>query len=231
MKKRILSMLMAICLITTLVSVCGVSASAAECTDYMFLNSTKAKIGETVEITVCPSTQNGLACLTFVPDYDHSAFELMGIECSEQSGNFIYNENPTNPKFIWYNVNDCAFTQGMPLFTMTFKVKDSAREGTYSINLLHNENDICNENGSRIPLQVEAGEITIFRYLIADVNNDLSIDGADVVKLARYLVYMETEINTYGADVNKDGEIDGRDLVKLARYMVGSEQIEGIINY
>ena len=94
-----------------------------------------------------------------------------------------------------------------------------------------NENDICNENGSRIPLTVEAGEVTIFRYLIADVDNDLSVSSADVVKLARYLVYLETEINTYGADVNKDGEIDGRDLVKLSRYMVGLEAIDGIIYY
>ena len=74
-------------------------------------------------------------------------------------------------------------------------------------------------------------EVTIFRYLVADVDNDLSVSSADVVMLARYLVYMETEINTNGADVNKDGEIDSRDLVKLARYMVGLEAIDGIIYY
>lgn len=80
-----------------------------------------------------------------------------------------------------------------------------------------------------MPLRVEAGAITVFQYLVADVNNDLLIDSADVVMLARYLVGLETEINTRGADVNEDGAIDGRDLVKLARYMVGLEMIDGII--
>jgi len=41
------------------------------------------------------------------------------------------------------------------------------------------------------------------------------------------LVYLETEINTYGADVNKDSNVDGRDLIKLARHMAGAEMIEG----
>ena len=43
------------------------------------------------------------------------------------------------------------------------------------------------------------------------------------------MVWVDTEITTYGADVNEDGVINGRDLLKLARYMVGMEMIDGII--
>lgn len=230
MKKRILSLLMAVCLITTMVSICSVSASATS-TNRIYTQNVKAKAGETVEVVFYASTTDQFACLTFTPDYEHTALELVDIECGISAGSFLYNGNPTNPKFLWYNTENVELPQGMPLFTLTFTVKDSAREGTYPVTLLFSENDICNENGSRIPLTVEAGEFTIFRYLIADVNNDMSIDSADVVMLSRYLVYLETEINTYGADVNQDTSIDGRDLIKLARYMVGLEQIDGILNY
>ena len=225
MKKRILSLLMAVCLMTTLVSVCSVSASAAEGDVYVYAYNAKAKAGEMVEIPFYINSGE-FACLTFTPDYDFTALELVNVECGMQGGSFIYNENPTNPKFIWYNIQNSSAGQD-PAFTLTFVVKEGAREGKYPVTLLYNENDICDENGSRIPLQVEAGEITIFRYLLADVNNDLSVDSADVVKLARYLVYLETEINTYGADVNKDSNVDGRDLIKLARHMAGAEMIEG----
>jgi len=234
MKKRILSLLMAVCLMTTLVSVCSISASAAEDgLNHVYVRGNKAKPGEMLEVPISADFSDGVACLTFTPTYDHSALELVAVENELGIGSFLYNEDPANPKFIWYNTENCDFSGsgGVPLFTLVFQVKSSAREGTYPVTMEYNENDICNENGSRIPLTVEAGEIVIFRYLLADVDNDLFVGSSDVVKLARYLVYLETEINTYGADVNKDGEIDGRDLVKLSRYMVGLEAIDGIIYY
>lgn len=69
----------------------------------------------------------------------------------------------------------------------------------------------------------------IFHYLKGDTDNDLSISGADVVYLARYLVDLETEISEIGADVNEDGSIDGRDLIKLSRHIVGMEIIPDIV--
>lgn len=230
MKKRILSLLMAVCLMTTLVSVCSVSASAAEPSNYLYIRDAKAKPGEMLEVNIEAVFNDGVACLTFEPIYDHTALELVSVVNNIGKGSFLFNEDINNPKFIWYDVENNTFS-GSNILTLVFQVKSSAREGTYPIELLYNANDICNENGSTVSFQMETGEVTIFRYLIADVDNDLSISSADVVKLARYLVYMETEINTYGADVNKDGEIDGRDLVKLSRYMVGMEAIDGIIYY
>lgn len=229
MKKKIISLFMALCMLTTIMTVCSVNAFAEEYTNSFFSQTVRARAGETVQVTFSASTQDSFACLIFTPEYDYTALELTGVECSIAGGSFLYNNNSTNPKFIWYNTENITLQQGVPIFTLSFTVKDGAREGKYPVTLNFNENDICNENGSRLPLQVEAGEIAIFRYLLADVNNDMSVDSADVVMLARYLVYLETEINTYGADVNQDTNIDGRDLIKLARYMVNLEQIDGII--
>ena len=230
MKKRILSLLMAVCLMTTLVSVCSVSASAEEATNYIYIRGAKAKPGEMLEVNVEAVFPVGVACMTFSPTYDHTALELVSVENNINEGSFLYNEDSTNPKFIWYNVQNRDFS-GSVIFTLIFSVKSSARDGSYPIELSYNSYDICDENGNAVPVEMVTEEVTIFRYLVADVDNDLSVSSADVVMLARYLVYMETEINTNGADVNKDGEIDSRDLVKLARYMVGLEAIDGIIYY
>lgn len=228
MKRRIFSMIMAVCLIISLASVGAVTAYADEYENVFYINHERARIGTTVNVPVSASNADEFACLTFKVDYDLSALELMDVTCNIPSGNFLYNGDPSNPQFIWYNTENTSFELISPIFVMTFKVRDDAQEGTYPVTLLFDEGNMCNENGSRLPLRVEAGALTVFRYITGDVNGDFLVDSADVVMLARYIVGMETEVNTYGADVNKDGSIDGRDLVKLARHMVGMEMIEDI---
>lgn len=231
MKNKIVSLLTVFCMVASVMTLFSVSALAEEPTNIFFTQNVKAQAGDTVVFEFCASTTDQFACLTFTPEFDYTVLQLQSVNCSITNGNFLYNENPLNPKFIWYNTQNVELPLGEPIFTLAFKVKDNAREGKYSVTLAFDENDICNEDGSRIPLQVEAGELTIFRYLLGDVNNDKSVNSSDVVMLSRYLVNLETEINTYGADVNKDTNIDGRDLIKLARHMVNLEQIDGIINY
>lgn len=226
MRKRFMSMILAVCLI---VSLCGVGAVTASATDYensVSINYERAKIGSSVNIPVSIYGSDQFACLKFDVDYDFSTLELTDVTCNIPGGNFLYNGDPSNAQFIWYNTENTSFQQISPLFVLTFTVRDDAQEGTYPITLLFDEGNICNENGSRLPLHVEAGALTVFRFFSGDVNGDDLVDSADVVMLARYLVGLETAINTEGADVSRDGEIDGRDLVKLARYMVGLEALD-----
>lgn len=231
MKKKFLSIIMAICLLTTLISVFSVSASAAE-PSYVYVDFAKCRAGSTVDIPVRISTNwNGnIACLIFSPEYDHSIMTLKSITCNIEGGTFLYNENEETPKFVWYDVQNHSFESNSEAsyIVMTFEVNADAPDGTYTIALNYNPNDICNENGETVALQVEAGQLTTFHYLLGDVNDDLSVNGADLVLLARYLVNLETEISTFGADVNSDGMVDGRDLVKLARHMACIEFIPGV---
>lgn len=229
MKRRIFSMILALCLIISLASVGAVTAYADEYDNILHIRPRKVRIGSTVDVPVQFFNKDAFACMVLQIDYDQTALELVDVICSIADGTFLYNGDPSNPQFIWYNAEDVKVMDGSEIFYMTFKAKDDAQEGTYPITMTYSEGNVINENGAQLPLHVEAGAITVFRYLIADVNNDLLIDSADVVMLARYLVGLETEINTYGADVNEDGVINGRDLVKLARYMVGMEMIDGII--
>ena len=56
-----------------------------------------------------------------------------------------------------------------------------------------------------------------------NVNGDESgtVDGRDLLRLARYLAGQDVTINQKASDVNGDGTVDGRDLLRLARYLAG----------
>lgn len=228
--KKVLSLVLTVCM---LLSVCGamtVSAASEEPT-YIYLSYEKGRVGSTVDVTIriAEPAYDGLACLVFSPNFDKSVMTLETVNSNLPCGTFLYNEDSQNPKFIWYNTENYSPDSSAAAFTMTFRINEEAEDGYYPITLDYNANDICTATGDLVVLQVEAGQMYIFHYLKGDTDNDLSISGADVVYLARYLVDLETEISEIGADVNEDGSIDGRDLIKLSRHIVGMEIIPDIV--
>ena len=231
MRKKLLSAILSLCMILSIVGGFSVTASATDSNNHIYIDSNRCRVGGTISIPVRMETNDGIACLVFAPEYDHTAMTLTDVTCNIGNGTFLFNEDADNPKFIWYNTDNQYFTtnEGDSYFIMTFDSANEVTDGTYTVDLAYSQNDICNENGGLVSIDVVAGGVTIFHFIIGDVNDDLSIDGADVVKLARYLVGMETEVGQ-GADVNRDGSVDGRDIVKLARYMVELDIIEDMYN-
>lgn len=228
--RKFLSMVLTVCMIFSVCGVISVSAATEDPT-YIYVSSEKGRVGSTVDVTIRVASPNleGLACLVFSPNFDKTVMTLETVTSNLQYGTFLYNEDSENPKFIWYNTEDYCPDETAAAFTMTFTINEEAEDGYYPITLDYNANDICTETGDLVVLQVEAGQMYIFHYLKGDTDNDLSISGADVVYLARYLVDLETEISEIGADVNEDGSIDGRDLIKLSRHIVGMEIIPDIV--
>lgn len=224
MKKKILSLIMAVCLVTTCMLSMGISASAANF-NYIMTSSEECKMGDTVDVVVYSGSVTEYACLVLSPEFNHDVMELVDVVSNIENGTFLYNEDPDNPKFIWYDIQNNQFDRDEVLFTMTFKVKERISIDTYPISLKYEEGNICDENGNIVEVEVSDGFIQTFCYIRGDVDGDLSITGADVVMLARYLVDLETEVGE-GAYVNLDESIDGRDLIKLARYLVELDIIE-----
>jgi hypothetical protein len=66
-------------------------------------------------------------------------------------------------------------------------------------------------------------EIPALGYEPGDLNGNGTIDGRDLLRLARYLAGGNVEINEAAADLNGDGKVDGRDLLRLARYLAGQD--------
>ena len=73
---------------------------------------------------------------------------------------------------------------------------------------------------------VEAGDYVLTRYpdgssspgaAPGDANADGTVDGRDLLRLARYVAGQDVEASAMGADVNGDGTVDGRDVLRLAK--------------
>ena len=58
--------------------------------------------------------------------------------------------------------------------------------------------------------------------LIGDCNGDGSVDGRDVLRLARYLAGSGVSVDMSASDVNRDGKVDGRDVLRLAKMLAGN---------
>lgn len=228
MKKKLLSLIMAICLITTCMLSMGLSASAAGIPTIIVMER-ECKVGDVVELEVYANESQSYACLVFSPVFDHTKFEIIGVNCNIESGTFLYNEDTENPKFIWYNTENYTTNISEILFTISLRVLDDTPIGKYPVTVDYEAKNICDENGELVEVEVRQGSVTTFLTICGDADGDLLITGSDVVMLARYLVDLETEINQ-GADVNDDGSIDGRDLVKLSRYLIDLEEIENKYN-
>lgn len=57
--------------------------------------------------------------------------------------------------------------------------------------------------------------------LLGDVNGDGTVDGRDVLRLARYFAGYPVQIDSAAADLTGDGSLDGRDLLRLAKRLAG----------
>lgn len=57
--------------------------------------------------------------------------------------------------------------------------------------------------------------------LPGDVNADGTVDGRDLLRLARHLAGHSVQLDPAAADLNGDSSIDGRDLLRLAKRLAG----------
>ena len=60
-----------------------------------------------------------------------------------------------------------------------------------------------------------------------DINSDRVVNGADLLRLAKYFADWDVVINEETADVNADGEISVADLLRLAKYIAGHNVVLG----
>ena len=63
--------------------------------------------------------------------------------------------------------------------------------------------------------------------MLGDVTHDGKVNVGDLVKIKRYILGLDKEIDMAAADVTKDGKINVGDLVKIKRYILGLDKTLG----
>jgi enterochelin esterase-like enzyme len=173
----------------------------------------KCGVGETVTI---PVTYNNDAPASSVRLKIDTELPIKSID-----SNYEYEFNPASNYVVVYTTEE--FNKGDELFTVTFDldVDPWLADGVYKVKL--NIIEATDADVNDIELIGMPGYITIANeYAKGDINRDGSVNNADLIMIARYLVDLvefddqQMEI----ADFNNDGKVNNQDLVLIARYIV-----------
>ena len=194
------------------------------------LSSGKAKAGERVTLSLDLSKNPGIAMTRLYLDYDSSVLTLEAAAVADLAKGFqvLLNDCDSATKQIYMYQTSNSSGDGAWL-TLTFAVSAEAEEGKYPINLAYEPSETTDENGTEILCGTQNGLIVIQNVLTGDVNLDGTVNGKDVLKLARAIVGIEslTTQQRTAADVNGDETVNGKDVLKLARFIVGLEAALG----
>ena len=117
------------------------------------------------------------------------------------------------------------------LATLTFKVKEGAAAGDYTVGVTCIESS--DENELDVATKTENGTITVIDFLYCDCDGDGKINGKDATRLLQYLANYDpttgestVEANP-GADCNGDGKVNGKDATRLLQYLANYDPTTG----
>ena len=186
-----------------------------------------ATVGGKVSIPVTIKNNPGIAGAALVVSYDTSALTLDSIEAGTVFAKGVFSPRVENGLAQWYYVDtDENIIANGTMYTLNFTVNESAKEGSYPIQIGLKDNEPTNlieKNSVAVPVRFTAGEVKVQSGVMGDVTGDDKVTMGDVVKLARavsgYTKLSEQE--TQLGDVTRDGKITMGDVVKVARYVSG----------
>lgn len=147
--------LLSILIVTVLFAACLIPTAFAESTVAVSVSSKEAKPGDTVTLSVSvKGNQIGFYSYGFVVNYDKDALEFIGVSAGDLSAP---SANPATNKIGFYAQN-AVLGDGV-LFNMNFKVKDTASEGTYAVNLA--VDDFTDAEWDSTTVNLSGGTITV----------------------------------------------------------------------
>lgn len=163
--KRILNLL----LIITLVFCSCICAEATENRPHLYGADIEATKGDTVQFPVKIENNRGIAAIRFgfecenpditaVTKADGKSLEFQKSKML-LAGNAFGAVSETGGQIVWFNVKN--FNQDGELFIISFKVSESAVNGTYKVKLDYFQADTVDHKENPVKLDVTAGTITV----------------------------------------------------------------------
>lgn len=229
MKKKLISLFMAITMIITVLPLGVLTFGAAETTTAAVISvySTYAMKDSDVEVSLIIKNNPGILGMTLKLEYDEDKAELTAVKKGDALDYMTF----TTPQDLrsgcqlpWdaENVSEEDVKDG-EIAILTFHVKDTAENGDFvNIRLSYNRGAIIDNDMNAIVVGIDNGTIQIIDYIPGDLNGDGIVNTTDVVFLRRFVAggYNVT-INEAAADVNDDGLINTTDAVYIRRYIAG----------
>ena len=226
--KRSLSLLFALCLIISAVSV--VSAAEADVLSVM-VETVNAKAGDTVDVDINVTANPGVTVVRLYVDYDENALTLLGAEDGGILNEAMFSDELSSPYCLaWF---DALSTENVTatgaIATLRFKVNADAVEGAYNVSVYtDSDNDILNADLVPVQLEAVAGSVNVEASaedaILGDADGNDSVTASDAVYLMYHTLYgAEQYPLNQECDFDGDGDVDSDDAVYLLYHTLFGE--------
>ena len=227
--KKILSILLSVCLLISFIPIFTVPASAAGTSSDAVISVEDAygKPGSEVVVELVIKNNPGILGMTLKLNYDESKATLISVE----NGDALSHMTFTTPRNLQSGCQlpwDAEFvadddTIDGVIATLTFKIAETANINEYvAVSLSYDDGAIIDRDMAPLSITLDNGTIQVLDYTPGDLHEDGLINTTDVVYLRRFVAGgYGVDINENAADVNDDSIINTTDAVYIRRYVAG----------
>ncbi len=176
------------------------------------VSSSEVIPGETFEVDVSLENNPGISAGQLIPVYDNTALELIDVKLNKTDFYSIIELTPSNKVVFAFSEN--KISNGV-LFTLVFRVLDTAKAGTSEVTLSYDEGDIVNTNEDNIKFRVIPGTVEVTEPVLMvsspeampgeTVKVDVSLrDNPGILTTTLKLIYNDTELELLDVNCNND---------------------------
>ena len=176
------------------------------------VSSSEVIPGETFEVDVSLENNPGISAGQLISVYDNTALELIDVKLNKTDFYSIIELTPSNKVVFAFSEN--KISNGV-LFTLVFRVLDTAKAGTSEVTLSYDEGDIVNTNEDNIKFRVIPGTVEVTEPVLMvsspeampgeTVKVDVSLrDNPGILTTTLKLIYDDTELELLDVNCNND---------------------------
>ena len=166
-----------------------------------------------------------LVCTKCLKPHDATIEQTGG---GDDEANYIDTHKHTEgePEFVW-SQEEYEDEDGLTAYRDVCVAYMPCEEEYCDRNITEYECEITTDpSGKTIAtVEIDGETYTDDRCIPGDVNGDGKVGSADLLRLRKYLVNSETEIDKLASDANGDGKVGSADLLRLRKYLVDPENV------
>jgi len=191
------------------------------------IGNTTGTAGDTVTVTVDLKNNPGFGGMAYNVYYDSSVLELISYELGIGAAICVDSGIDGYVGRVNFQYGGITNVTGDGiLVTITFKIKENAKEGFTAITVVPEKGSSFRYEGrNEIDFDLVGidGGITVIDYIKGDINGDGAVNNRDAVRLMQYLAGWDVEITEAAMDANGDGTVNNRDAIRIMQYLAGWE--------
>ena len=138
---------------------CSFSASADA--PAFSVSDASGKAGDEVSVKVEISGNPGIIAFHLLADYDSGALTLVDAKSGIFPGTSFGSKEKLPFSFLWSDAVSGDYTDNGTLAELTFKIKDDAPAGEYTVSLQYDPEDVFNFDMQNVSFETSAGKITV----------------------------------------------------------------------